>query len=579
MTRLRYWAIIVAVTAVVHVQAVRDTGGGDLCVTVVDQDGTPVPRARVYLDVRPYASTVEKSTDDDGRVDFAGVPSTPFEIRVEKPAYIDTVYGRLLGLDRGRLVAVAAGQRRAVVVTMPRGAVIAGMVMNADGEPAAAATVTARRWRSEEGRTVLSDLGGLTVQSDPFGRYRFFELRSGTYVVTASAEALWADEGARRLGDGSAALVRVDEFGSMPGVVDANQRNGVTVGAGERHEGVNIVMKRRVRQMATIEASVDQPCDDEVGQSLMLVQYRDPAGVDESSDRRMWPTQENGRFVFRNLLPGRYFASYDYSGCGKGRSGDALVEIQGAGVVPISLTPNSSASVSGKLVVESPQGVVTPRIRLDLDGEHSLNDAGPSFRIQDGAFDFIGVAPDRYVIGLLESIAGTSWHIRSVVVDGAETIDGALEVRAGQQIRDVIVTVADNRRLATLAGDVELPVGVSAASAVVVAFPSDRRYWTPGSRRVRVTLIDDDKSFKIAGLPEGKYLAALVINPPVDQGWDVALLERLEPGAGVVELGPGQITTVRLERRRSATQSLRANPPTPRPPRASSPQTDASRPR
>ena len=69
--------------------------------------------------------------------------------------------------------------------------------------------------------------------------------------------------------------------------------------------------------------------------------------------------------------------------------------------------------------------------------------------------------------------------------------------------------------------------GRAATDYYILVFSSDRKHWTPGSRRVRMTRPATDGSFSVKGLPPGEYFLAALTDLETGEWNDPALLEQL----------------------------------------------------
>ena len=91
-----------------------------------------------------------------------------------------------------------------------------------------------------------------------------------------------------------------------------------------------------------------------------------------------------------------------------------------------------------------------------------------------------------------------------------------------------------------------LPVtGVGAVT--VIAFSSDRQYWSAQSRRIKTARTDQNGAYKIHGLPPGDYLIVAVDDVEQGEWFDPAYLEQAQPGAKALSLTEGQKTTQDLK--------------------------------
>jgi uncharacterized protein (DUF2141 family) len=105
-----------------------------------------------------------------------------------------------------------------------------------------------------------------------------------------------------------------------------------------------------------------------------------------------------------------------------------------------------------------------------------------------------------------------------------------IEVGPRQDISGLVVTFSD--RPTELSG--KAPVGgmsPTAAAVSIVVFSTDRRFWGPGTRRVRVARPDTSGQYRLSGLPPGEYFVAVVTDFDAEAELDSNRLAALEANA------------------------------------------------
>jgi hypothetical protein len=160
----------------------------------------------------------------------------------------------------------------------------------------------------------------------------------------------------------------------------------------------------------------------------------------------------------------------------------------------------------------------------------------------DSRFTFAGVPADTYYLFpyWISSAAGSRWTITRAVANGQDAFEAPLRVEPGTAI-DLAVTFTD--RPTVLSGVFQDRRGRAATDNYVLVFSADRRYWAPGSRRIRMTRPATDGAFEIRGLPAGEYLVGALADLEPGEWHDPTLLEQLSPLAIKVALREGQSTT------------------------------------
>ena len=95
-------------------------------------------------------------------------------------------YGQTRPFESGRSIELADKQSLDKAdISMPRGSVISGRIVDEFGEPVADANVTAMRQQWLNGRRRLMP-SGRNAQTNDLGQYRIYGLPPGDYYVSAT---------------------------------------------------------------------------------------------------------------------------------------------------------------------------------------------------------------------------------------------------------------------------------------------------------------------------------------------------------------------------------------------------------
>ena len=161
----------------------------------------------------------------------------------------------------------------------------------------------------------------------------------------------------------------------------------------------------------------------------------------------------------------------------------------------VTLTPAPSAE---QIVIASP----SPQAQ-----------AGP-----DGRFTLSGVVPGRYFVR-------AQGIVKSAIINGTDTLDFPLEITGRDDVANAVITVTD--RVSELAGRLTEATGQPGSDYTIVIAPDDRRYWTPGSRRILTTRPGTDGAYVLRGLPPGSYHLAAVTDMEPGGQFDPEFLSAL----------------------------------------------------
>jgi hypothetical protein len=594
----RRW-IVVAIgiasgAAAIAQQPARDaaavaTGTGSISgVVYVNGDPKqPARRVRVTLGNLARSSPGQTTTSDDkGAFTFRGLAAGRFELQAFKPGYLRASYGAARPERPGTPVVLEDGEAvSGLAMTIVRGGVITGVVRDLRGRPAPGVNVRVLKlgYNNLTGeRTLEVPAGSSVAPTDDRGEYRAYGLPPGGYVVLVppplagrddpnirqltSAQVQQALRAARSTSAATPGATTAPVVTSPParlnyapifhpGVTDIGAAVTIPLALGEERAGVDVTVQ--LVPTATVSGTVTSPSGPippgltvglvPVGPQTEMLAGAGVRGVSASLNA-------DGAFRFNGVAPGAYTAKVTVGRGGRG--GDpyqmsqwAAADVQVAGEdVSVALTLQPGVPIAGRVVFEgatppTPEELKALSFRLAPYGAGGeVRSPGGGNVDAEGRFAFPSVAPDtyRWVFTWNAASARDKWTLKSSTANGRDAFEAPLRVSAGEPL-EWTVTYTDTP--ATLAGTFQDPGGRAATEYYILVFSTDRRQWTPGSRRVRTTRPGTDGAFVVKELPPGDYyLAAL---PDLETGeWnDPALLESLVKSSATVTLREGQTTT------------------------------------
>ena len=587
MTALLIASLLVAVTE--PTQQPRDNhppgniGTGSIAGVVIsdDDEKRPLRRTRVALASTELDFARVAITNDRGEFTFEALPPGRYSVTASKDGYVTNSAGaqRPERLRSGVYLSQGANER--VTLRLPKGAVITGRLLNAEGEPAAAVTVGAMisRYNSNAGeRRLTAAPGTSTASTDDRGIYRLFGLPAGDYVIVAQPRgaARASDVAGLRVQsdvDIRAALgeVRAQSTPSRPGIPAAptprpapeplpqrlvslasvyfpgtslaHRAAVVTVRHGEVRTGVDFDLEYVAT--STIDGIVSAPPG--TGRIALSLANADREAPTEQV--RSTSAGTDGRFTFRGVPPGRYVLSArslptmarDAAPPVSLWAATELV-VQGDDVTGVTLPLQPAATISGRLVFES-SGVIAPP-RFDTLRLPPLQAANTSFGtflpmppifVEGERFTMPGVIPGTYRFftpprGIRTSIGG--WWLNSVVLGGKELLDGPTAL--GEADTNAVITFSD--RASELSGTVRYASGSTVTDEWVVVFSRDPRHWFHNSRRVAGIRPTPAGRYSVRNLPAGEYFVAVTNDLEFNEWFDPQALEQLAASAQLIRL-------------------------------------------
>jgi hypothetical protein len=139
--------------------------------------------------------------------------------------------------------------------------------------------------------------------------------------------------------------------------------------------------------------------------------------------------------------------------------------------------------------------------------------------------------------------------LKTVLIEGISAADTSFDFGlAGKLHRDVEIVVSSAGGV--VIGRVVDRRGEPAADALVIVYSVNRGDWFATSSRVRLTRVEPDATFRVAGLPPGEYWVAAVdrLDAPAGSGqWQQpSALEELTSAAQRLRVGERQTVTAAL---------------------------------
>jgi protocatechuate 3,4-dioxygenase beta subunit len=517
---------------------------------------------------------------------FERLPAGGYLIAAAKDGYVTMNAGARKPGRPGVRIALADGERRAVSVRLPRGAVITGTISGQDGQPMAGLAVyaAASRFSMAAGARQLTPVTNpfTAASSDDRGVFRIYGLAAGEYavatflrpgpdmsrfaldsgvVVNSPAEvraALAAVRGASSnpaAGPAPVAAPPVEPRRAVslspvyyPGTTTLDQAALITVAEGEERTGVDFTVE--YVPLAAVEGFVS-PADQAGSAFVTLTSDSQTMGLQGPRTARTTP---EGRFTVNGIAPGTYTLAGRVSrrapdGQPQILFGVTEIVVAGDDIGGVQLSLQPGLTLSGRLAFE---GAAAPDV--DFSKVRAFLPAGvirgsivagalPELKLEaDGRFSIHGVAPGAYRV-MTTTIQGLRtpigrWWLKSVTVRGRELLDAPLEAR--ESADDAVVTFSD--RASEVSGTVARPSAGDVPEGYVVVFSTEPRAWFTHSRRVGGIRPDDEGRYSIRNLPPGEYYIAATDDVTNMEWFDRKFLEQLAARARRVTVGPEKTT-------------------------------------
>ena len=253
----------------------------------VVEEGTNVPisAARVVFAFRGR-SRLQRVTDQDGRYSFDELEPGPYRLMVQKTGYVS--------LEPASVPTywVLAGQSLDVgTVSLQKGGVVAGRILDSFGEPIVDISVRAVK----PGGAI--DRMGEASRTNDLGEFRVFGLAPGEYIVAASPRPFGNDVLSRTMVSST----------FYPGTSDPSAAEVLTVRAGQTVAGIEFrtVMASTFKVSGTVVDELGMPI---AGATVVLAGDSRASGGIAAGIVGETRSDGMGRFSVNTVTSGKYYA-------------------------------------------------------------------------------------------------------------------------------------------------------------------------------------------------------------------------------------------------------------------------------
>jgi protocatechuate 3,4-dioxygenase beta subunit len=342
---------------------------GELCALegrVVDAvTGEPVKKATITLNppanakqaLSAAAATLPQqfgtTTDSSGRFAMKDVDAGAYRLQVTRNGYVAGEYGARGPSKSGTVLTLSAGQQaKDLTVKLTPHGVIAGRVLDEDGDPMAGMMVQLLKPGYSGGKKQLSTAG--SGSTNDLGEYRIFGLAPGKYYVTAGA----AISGSLSVDRSAVARPEEDHVATYyPGVTDAASATPVDVAAGVVMHGIDIAVAKR--RTVHIMGKVSAPA------KVQMV-YLAPRGMSGAISLRLVRVDADGGFEIRGIAAGSYAITGSTQQNGKALSATMPVEVGESNIDGLIFTIGAGVAVTGRVTVDGETAADVSKVKVQL---------------------------------------------------------------------------------------------------------------------------------------------------------------------------------------------------------------------
>jgi protocatechuate 3,4-dioxygenase beta subunit len=523
---------------------------------VLSLNGDLVRKATVHLQGtggqpgQPPVSYRE-TTDNTGKFVFEDVAPGRYELSADKPGFTPARYGARLNTSPGTQLALTAGmEMKDLVLKMTPLGVIAGKVLDQDGDPAASVQIQTMRFTYASGRKQLQATGGATTND--LGEYRLINLAPGRYIISATDRRPTLFGTQERPGRAGTVLEgNITTF--FPNGADASSAVAVDVAAGSEMRGIDIRLIQAKVYIVRGKAVDSSGASALAVVSLILKEDGGnlPAVLNGGSSSQLRP---DGTFEFRNVVPGTYVLQLGQVMAVAGNqpanvTGRVEVTVGVANIDDLVLPLVPRPEITGTITLEdgdiatrlkpaqNTPGVAGPgssvgRFALNLIATENVPAGVPPAEVkEDGTFRFNAVGTTKYAL-FVALPQGT--YLKSARFAGQDVTNALIDTTSGTGgTLDLVLS----SKAATVTGSVQNEKGEPLAGMMVTLWPKAPDASPTGGSHLGFT--DQSGAFKFQSLAPGDYYVAAWEDLESGLAQSAEFLSHLTSEASAITLAEG----------------------------------------
>jgi hypothetical protein len=446
--------------------------------TVINSlNGEAVRKATVILRARDkeHGQSYADETDGNGHFSIDDVEPGEYSVLAERPGFRFRPEGAT-GAPAPRVKVEIGQQINDLKIRLTPLGVIAGRVLDADGDPVRGASVSARRYVYSDGNKELRTID--QVQTGDKGDFRLFGLGAGTFYLTATYNRQSFNR----------APESVSTF--YPNAKDQAHAAPVELRAGAQLEGFDIRMQSTGVYSIRFELREgDVPSGGGFASFLVSEQ-----GVQQFVSTNV----SDNDLVFQGVQPGSYEAMVRLDHGEQQSYAIRRVEVVSADVEGGPLTFVPAVDVTGSVRVEGGAFTAFEKLRINLQADYRsplVGNLNAELK-PDGSFQFKNAAPRAYDLVMARTLGVYLKSIRS----GDKQLAGR-RIDLSSKIEPLTIVLGAD--VGEVEGSVQNARGDPVARARVTVIPDGDH-----SKRLDLTrsgFTNEKGEFKIKDVPPGEY--------------------------------------------------------------------------
>jgi protocatechuate 3,4-dioxygenase beta subunit len=469
--------------------------------------GAPVKKAAVVMtradgvpNQNAPPASYSTTTDAAGKFAMKDIEPGKYRMTVTRNGFVTMPYGARGPNRPGTTITLERAQNmKDVSFRLTPHGVVAGRIVDEDGEPVPFVAVQLVRFQVRQGRQQLNMAGGSGTTND-IGEYRIFGIAPGKYYLRASGQQrsvspfIVLDRSTNSQPDED----YVPTY--YPGTIDTANAAAIDVGSGAQVSGINFTLLKTAT--VHVKGSVGNlPAGIQQRIQIMIL----PRGAPFiGGPLRPTFADAKGNFDIRGVAPGQYMLSANINDGGRSYSTSVAVDVSNSNVENVRLEIGPGVDAAGKIRIEgdTKQSLTTVNVNLRPRETNGIVFGGvsPGRVKDDNTFLLPNVGANLFEVTLFGLPDG--FYVKSIKSGQTDVLAAGLDVARGAP-EPLEVVVSPNAGL--MSGAVQNPnTGQPAPGATVVLVPQQKEL-RDKAQSYRITTTDQNGSYTLNSLVPGEY--------------------------------------------------------------------------
>jgi protocatechuate 3,4-dioxygenase beta subunit len=457
----------------------------------------PLRKAKVRLrSLEERTRAISTTTDSGGGFQLRGIPPGRYNLTVSRVGFVTQTYGQKKADDPGAILTLRAGQEmKDLLFRLVPSGVIAGRILDEDGEPIPSATVSALREAYSEGKRNL--FTSTTVETNDLGEYRLFGLQPGRYFVSAISRGWNRFEDVQE----EDADIHQQGYAKMyyPGTPDAARASSIVIKAGEEIPSVEILMRQVL--LYRIRGHVYNQITHKpgTGTNLFLTSRTNRLEWD-FGHQQVIAEKQDASFEIPDVSPGSYLLTALWFDEGKTYEARVSVDVGNADVEGVAVTVAQGANINGRIIWDGRPALEKDELTVFASAvDSNLVFGYDGARVnQANSFTLTNIGEGTY----RADVGGQSkdCYLKDVQYGGSGALEDGFTVGRGSPASlEITISPRGARVQGTVSDEGGLPaVGVWVALVPDAAHRAQHRLY-------KTQTTDQYGHFDLRGVPPGEY--------------------------------------------------------------------------